>query len=130
MPLGQRLNFQASGRIEASVQGTPFTGLKTDRGFVPVSGCDRRVFDLTDTIKLGLTAPAPRARRPDRTVLARSSRWPRHLRDRRSQPEDGARKFVGRHGAPAVQEFTFDGSAYVTSFDNYIYGGLTGAHLR
>jgi iron complex outermembrane receptor protein len=128
MPLGQRLNFQASGRIEAvQAQGTPFTGLKTTRGFVPVSGAIGALFDLTDTIKLGLTGSST-ARAPGQTELFSRG------------PHDGPGTF--ETGNPALKmeranslegtvrlrlkEFTFDGSAYVTSFNNYIYGRLTG----
>ena len=38
MPVAERLHLQASGRIEdVQVEGTPFTGLKTSRGFTPFS---------------------------------------------------------------------------------------------
>jgi iron complex outermembrane receptor protein len=128
MPLGNRLHLQASGRIEAvQAEGTPFTGRKTTRGFVPVSGAVGALFELTDSIKLGLTGSST-ARAPGQTELF--ARGPHDgpgtfetgnptLRMERANSLEGTVRL-------RLAEFTFDGAAYVTSFDNYIYGQLTG----
>src|SRR6185436_18126892 len=56
MPLGKDVHFQASGRVEAvQIEGTPFTGIHTARGFTPVSGAIGAMWELSDEIKLGLT---------------------------------------------------------------------------
>lgn len=128
MPLGRRLHLQASGRAEAvQVDGTPVTGIRTTRGFTPISGAISALFELTDKIKLGLTGSST-GRAPGQTeMFARG-------------PHDGPQTF--ETGAPTLKmeranslegtvrlrfpEFTFDGSIYTTSFDNYIYGRLTG----
>ena len=69
MPVGQRLHLQASTRIEdVQIEGTPFTGLKTSRGFTPLSAALGGLFDLTDEIKLGLTGSTT-ARAPDFAFL-------------------------------------------------------------
>jgi iron complex outermembrane receptor protein len=128
MPVGQRLHLQASGRIEAvQIEGTPFTGSKTSRGFTPLSAAIGGLFDLTDEIKLGLTGSST-ARAPAQTELFARG------------PHDGPQTF--ETGDPNLKmeranslegtvrlrfpEFTFDGSIYTTSFDNYVYGALTG----
>jgi len=128
MPVGDRLHLQASGRIEAvQVDGTPFTGVHTTRGFAPLSAAIGGLFDLTDEIKLGLTGSTT-ARAPAQTELFARG------------PHDGPQTFetgdpnLKMERANALEgtlrlrfpEFTFDGSAYITSFDNYIYGALTG----
>jgi iron complex outermembrane receptor protein len=128
MPVGDRLHFQAAGRIEdVQSEGTPFTGVKTGRGFVPVSTAIGALFDLTDTVKLGLTGSST-ARAPGVTELFARG------------PHDGPGTFeTGNPGLKMeranslegtmrlrLEEFTFDGSVYMTSFDNYIYGQLTG----
>ncbi len=128
MPVGQRLHLQASGRIEdVQIEGTPSTGLKTSRGFTPLSAALGGLFDLTDEIKLGLTGSST-ARAPAQTELFARG------------PHDGPQTF--ETGNPNLKmeranslegtirlrfpEFTFDGSIYTTSFDNYVYGALTG----
>jgi len=128
MPVGDRLHLQGSGRVEAvQLDGTPFTGIHTTRGFTPLSVAIGGLFDLTDEIKLGLTG-ASTARAPAQTELFARG------------PHDGPQTF--ETGNPNLKmeranslegtvrlrfkEFTFDGSAYMTSFNNYVYGALTG----
>ena len=128
MPVGERLHLQGAARVEAvQAEGTPFTGVKTTRGFAPVSGAIGGLFDVSDALKLGLTASST-ARAPGQTELFARG------------PHDGPQTF--ETGNPSLRmeranslegtvrlrlpEFTFDGSAYLTSFNNYIYGALTG----
>lgn len=128
IPVGQRLHLQASGRAEAiAVEGTPGTGIRTSRGFAPLSAAFGGLFDLTDDIKLGLTGSTT-ARAPGQTELFARG------------PHDGPQTFETGNAALRMEranslegtvrlrfpEFTFDGSAYLTSFDNYVYGALTG----
>jgi iron complex outermembrane receptor protein len=128
MPVGDRLHLQASGRVEAvQIDGTPFTAIHTTRGFTPLSVAIGGLFDVSDELKLGLTGSST-ARTPAQTELFARG------------PHDGPQTF--ETGNPNLKmeransleatmrlrfkEFTFDGSAYMTSFDNYIYGALTG----
>jgi iron complex outermembrane receptor protein len=128
IPIGERLHLQASGRAEAvQIEGTPGTGIHTTRGFVPLSAAIGGLFDLTDGIKIGLTGSTT-TRAPAQTELFARG------------PHDGPQTF--ETGDPTLRmeranslegtvrlrfpEFTFDGSVYMTSFDNYIYGALTG----
>lgn len=128
MPVGTRLHLQAAGRAEAvQIDGTPGTGIHTTRGFTPLSAAIGALFDLTDEIKLGLTGSST-GRAPAQTELFARG------------PHDGPQTF--ETGDPNLKmeranslegtvrlrfpEFTFDGSIYTTSFDNYIYGALTG----
>ena len=128
LPLGKRLHLQGAGRVEAvKTGGTPFTGAHTVRNFTPVSGAVGALFDLTDTIKLGVTGSST-ARAPGQTELF--SRGPHDgpltfetgnptLRMERANSLEGTVRL-------RLEEFTFDGAAYVTSFDNYNSGALTG----
>jgi len=128
LPAGDRLHLQVSGRAEAvQIDGTPLPGIHTTRGFTPISGAIGVLFDLSDVVKLGLTGSST-ARAPAQTELFARG------------PHDGPQTF--ETGNPNLKmeranslegtvrlrfpEFTFDGSAYLTSFDNYIYGALTG----
>lgn len=128
MPVGDRLHLQASGRTEAvQIDGTPFTGIHTTRGFAPLSVAIGALFDLNDEIKLGLTGSST-ARTPAQTELF--ARGPHdgpgtfetgnpNLKMERANSLEGTMRL-------RLKEFTFDGSAYVTSFNNYIFGELTG----
>jgi iron complex outermembrane receptor protein len=128
MPVGDRLHLQASGRIEGvQIDGTPFTGIHTTRGFTPLSAAIGALFDVSDTIKLGLTGSST-ARTPAQTELF--ARGPHDgpgtfetgnpdLKMERANSLEGTVRL-------RLKEFTFDGSAYVTSFNNYIFGELTG----
>jgi iron complex outermembrane recepter protein len=128
IPVGQRLHLQASGRIEdVQIEGTPFTGIHTTRGFTPLSAAIGGLFELSDEIKLGLTGSST-ARAPAQTELF--SRGPHdgpatfetgdpNLKMERANSLEGTVRL-------RFPEFTFDGSIYTTSFDNYVYGSLTG----
>jgi len=122
-----RLPISIPSGVDVQIEGTPFTGLKTSRGFTPLSAAIGGLFDLTEEIKLGLTGSST-ARAPAQTELFASG------------PHDGPQTF--ETGDPNLKmeranslegtvrlrfsEFTFDGSIYTTSFDNYVYGALTG----
>jgi iron complex outermembrane receptor protein len=128
LPLGSSLHLQAGGRVEAvQIDGTPATGIHTTRGFTPLSASIGALYDLSEQLKFGVTASST-ARAPAQTELFARG------------PHDGPQTF--ETGDPALkmeranslegtvrirlEEFTFDGSIYTTSFDNYIFGALTG----
>jgi iron complex outermembrane receptor protein len=128
LPLGRSLHLQAGGRVEAvQVQGTPASGVYTTRGFTPLSASIGALYEVSDELKLGLTGSST-ARAPAQTELFARG------------PHDGPQTF--ETGDPNLKmeranslegtvrlrfaEFTFDGSIYTTSFDNYVFGALTG----
>ena len=128
MPLGRRLHLNAAGRVEAVKSGgTPFTGTHTVRNFTPVSGSIGALFDLTDAIKLGITGSST-ARAPGVTELFARGPHDGPLTFETGNPTLRMERANSLEGTMRLrfEEFTFDGAVYVTSFDNYIYGALTG----
>ena len=122
------LHIQASGRIEhVTVKGTPLTNVQTVADHVPVSGALGFLYDVSNAVKLGLTMSST-ARAPAQTELF--ARGPHdgpgtyetgnpNLRMERANSLEGTLRL-------RMHEFVFDGSVYTTSFNNYIYGALTG----
>ncbi len=128
MPLGDRLHLQAGARVESvHVEGTPRSDVFTSLDFVPVSGAVGVLFDASDAVKLGLTVSSA-ARAPAQTELFARG------------PHDGPGTF--ETGDPSLKieransvegtirvrtgKLNFEGSLWESSFDNFIYGALTG----
>jgi iron complex outermembrane receptor protein len=122
------LKVQASGRVEhVHVTGTPISDVFTRVGYTPVSGAIGALFDAGSAVKLGLTVSST-GRAPGITELfARGGHdGPQTfetgdptLKIERANSIEGTLRFhTGR--------FRFEGSAYSTWFNNYIYGDLTG----
>jgi len=128
LPIGNRLHLQASGRVEAvNIQGMPSTGIYTTLDYTPLSGAVGLLWDINGAIKLGITGSST-ARAPAQTELF--ARGPHDgpstfetgdptLRMERANSVEGSMRL-------RFAEFTFDGSIYSTSFDNYVFGLLTG----
>jgi iron complex outermembrane recepter protein len=126
--LAATLHLQFGARLEhVDVQGTPASDVFTKRNFTPVSGSAGLLFDASDAVKFGATLSSA-ARAPAQTELFARG------------PHDGPGTF--ETGNPALKleranslEGTvrirtgvvrFDGSVWGASFDNFIYGRLTG----
>ncbi|HEU0163015.1 MAG TPA: TonB-dependent receptor [Rhizomicrobium sp.] len=127
--LSDTVHLEVSGRVEyAKVQGTPVSDIYTSRDFVPVSGAVGLLWDATEHVKLGVTGSST-ARAPAQTEL-----YARGVHEASATYETGD-PTLGIERAHSAEtslrlrydDFTFDGSAYYTVFDNYIYGALTGA---
>lgn len=127
-PIGSRIHLQAGARVEnVKIDGTPSSGIPTSLEFTPVSGSIGALFDLTDSVKFGLTASSA-ARAPAQTELFAIG------------PHDGPATF--ETGDPTLKieranslestlrvnldKVTFEGSLWGSWFKNYIYGQLTG----
>ncbi len=127
-PLGEQLRLQFGARVEdVDIDGTPVSGIPTSRGFTPISASAGLVFDAAANWRLGL-ALSSAARAPAQTELFARG------------PHDGPLTY--ETGDPALRleransaEMTLrwrggrvhaDGSIWVTDFNNYIYGALTG----
>lgn len=129
LPLGAVM-LEGSGRVEhVRIEGTPASGVFSPREFTPVSGAIGALWNVSEAVKLGFTASST-ARAPAQTELFARG------------PHDGPGTF--ETGDPDLKperansleatirlrlpEFRFDGSAYLNTFDNYIYGALTGGN--
>ncbi|WP_267388775.1 TonB-dependent receptor [Sphingomonas sp. GC_Shp_3] len=122
------LKVQASGRVEhVRVTGTPLSDQFTRVGYTPISGAIGALYDVGGAVKLGLTFSST-GRAPGITELfARGGHdGPQTfetgdptLKIERANSIEGTLRFnSGR--------FRFEGSAYSTWFNNYIFGDLTG----
>lgn len=124
----ERLHLEASGRIEhVTLNGTPVSDMFTERSFTPVSGAIGALYELSDAVKLGMTASTT-GRAPAITELFARG------------PHDGPGTFeFGNPDLPIERAkaleatlrvntggFHFQGSIYSSWFDDYIYGDLTG----
>jgi iron complex outermembrane receptor protein len=128
VPMGDNFNLDAAARIEdVMVEGTPNTGVATARGFTPLSGSLSALWRLSDAVRIGVMGSST-ARAPAQTELY--ARGP-HEASATFETGDPTLKAERSNAVEAslrirLPEFSFDGSAYLNSFDNYIYGALTG----
>jgi iron complex outermembrane receptor protein len=129
LKLTDTVHMEGSGRLEyVKIQGTPASDNLTSLDFVPVSGAVGLLWEATEHVKLGFTGSST-GRAPAQTELfARGAHDgpgtfetgnPLLKLERANSAETSLRLRYG--------DFSFDGSAYYTAFDNYIYGALTGA---
>ncbi|HEY0302431.1 MAG TPA: TonB-dependent receptor [Rhizomicrobium sp.] len=128
LPIGSRIHVQGSARVENSdISGTPASDVFTERGFVPVSGAVGVLYDLTDALKLGFTASST-ARAPAITELFARGAHDGPLTFETGDPTLRMERANSLEGTFRVRldKFRLDASAYYTSFDNYVYGALTG----
>ena len=127
-PLGA-LQFQGAVRVEgARIRGTPASDASTRRTFTPVSVSAGFTYELSDDLRLGLTASSA-ARAPAQTELfARGPHDgpqtfetgdPSLKIERANSLEATVRRRLGSNGK-------IEASVWGTRFDGYIYGALTG----
>ncbi|NLS27226.1 Vitamin B12 transporter BtuB [Sphingomonas sp. S2M10] len=128
LPVTDILHLQASGRVEhVRTEGTPASDVFTAREFTPVSGAIGGLLDVGSHVKLGLTGSTT-GRAPAITELfARGG----HDGPNTFETGDPNLRIERANSVEAtvrvnLDRFHFDGSAYSTWFDNYIYGDLTG----
>lgn len=123
-----RLHIEASARVEhARVSGTPISDVFVQREFTPLSGAIGVLYELSDTVKIGVTGSTT-GRAPAITeMFARG-------------PHEGSGTFEFGNPGLSVERakslettlrvdsgrFGFEGSIYGSWFNNYIYGHLTG----
>lgn len=123
------LHMEGSGRLEyVKIQGTPASDLFTTRDFTPASAALGVLWEASDHVKVGLTGSST-GRAPAQTEL-----FARGAHDGPGTFETGDPRLHmerANSGEASLRlryaDFSFDGSAYYTAFDNYIYGALTGA---
>ncbi len=128
VPLGDAFTLDGAARAEQTeVKGTPASGLFTSREFTPLSGSLGALWTVNDAVRIGVMGSST-ARTPAQTEL-----FAKGPHDASATFETG-NPLLKPERSNAVEaslrirlpEFTFDGSAYLNSFDNYIYGALTG----
>ena len=122
------LSFQASGRVEhVHITGTPKSDVFTTVDFTPVSGALGALLNVGGGVKLGLTFSST-GRAPAITELfARGG----HDGPNTFETGDPTLKIERANSLEGTLRFNsgvfkFEGSAYSTWFNNYIYGDLTG----
>lgn len=123
------LHLQLGARIErVSVRGTPVGGARTTRDFTPVSGSVGLLWELSDAVRLGLTASSA-GRAPGQTEL-----FARGPHDGPNTYETGS-PGLGIERANSLEStvrvragrFSFEGALWAARFQDYIYGALAGA---
>ncbi|MCP5411095.1 MAG: TonB-dependent receptor [Alphaproteobacteria bacterium] len=129
LPFTANLKLQAAGRIEqVHVSGTPASNTFTKLDFTPVSGSAGLLWDAASNLKLGLTLSST-ARAPAQTELfARGGHdgpgtfetGDPTLKIERSNSLEGTFR-------TSLGPIDLEGSLWGSSFDNYIYGDLTGS---
>lgn len=127
-PLGERLHLQAAARVEhVSADGTPASNIPTSADFTPVSGSVGLLYDVSNTLKLGLT-------------LSSAARAPGQVELFARGPHDGPGTFevgdpdLGIERANSIEatlryrsdRFRFEGALWDARFSDYIFGFLTG----
>jgi iron complex outermembrane receptor protein len=126
--LADRLRLQFGARVEnVQVDGTPASGEPTERSFLPVSGSMGLVYDASQALRLGL-ALSSAARAPAQTEL-----YARGVHDATSTYETGDPALRRERATSAELSLRWrggpvhaDGSVWVTDFQGYVYGELTG----
>jgi iron complex outermembrane receptor protein len=126
--LGERTRLQLGARVEAvSVTGTPISDERTRREFTPLSGSVGLVFEGSESWRAGLSlssaarAPAQTelyARGPHEATGTYETGDPDLDEERANSLELNLR---WRHGRVHA-----DGALWITRFDGYIFGELTG----
>jgi iron complex outermembrane receptor protein len=126
-PIG-RLLLQAAARYEdAEMKGTPLSDIPTSTDFSLFSASLGGTFDVTDAVKLGLSASL--SERPP-GIEELFSRGP-HEGDGTYQTGDpnlGAERAVSLEATLRVRQdrFALEGAVWRARFNDYIYGELTG----
>jgi len=127
-PLGA-LQFQGAVRVEdAHIRGTPASGISTRLNFTPVSVSAGFTYEVSDDLRLGLTASSA-ARAPAQTEIF--ARGP-HDGPQTFETGDPSLKIERANSLEATARYRLGSSGKIetsvwsTRFDGYIYGALTG----
>jgi iron complex outermembrane receptor protein len=127
-PLVEALRLQFGARVEnVRVEGTAVDDTATSRSFTPVSGSAGLVYELAAPWRVGL-ALSTAARAPAQTELF--ARGP-HDGPLTFETGDAALRLERANSLEATLRFRggrvhADGAVWITEFNNYIYGALTG----
>jgi len=127
-PLGGTLRLQFGGRVEnVHVDGTAPGDVAASRSFTPISAAAGLVMDLDEAWRLGL-ALSSAARAPAQTELYARGPHDGPLTFETGDPTLGEER---ANSAEATLRWRAggvhaDGALWVTRFNNFIYGALTG----
>ncbi|CAN7510328.1 TonB-dependent receptor [Phenylobacterium sp. LjRoot225] len=127
-PLGA-FQFQGALRVERSrIDGTPASGVSMRRTFTPISVSAGFTYEVSDDLRLGLTASSA-GRAPAQTELF--ARGP-HDGPQTFETGDPSLKIERANSLEATARYRvgsggkIEASAWGTRFNGYIYGALTG----
>jgi iron complex outermembrane receptor protein len=127
-PLSDRTRLQLGARVEqVDVDGTSASDIATSRTFTPISGSAGVVFDATSIVRLGLTLSSA-ARAPAQTELFARGPHDGPATFETGNPELGIERANSLEASLRVRTdaVVLDGSVWGASFNNYIYGDVTG----
>ncbi len=129
-PLVEALRLQFGARVEnVRVDGTSATDVATSRSFTPISGSVGLVYDIAAPWRAGL-ALSSAARAPAQTELFAGGP---HDGPLTYETGDASLNLERANSLEATLRFRggrvhADGAVWITSFNNYIYGLLTGRY--
>jgi iron complex outermembrane receptor protein len=127
-PLVQALRLQFGARVEnVRIDGTSATDVATSRNFTPISGSAGLVYDIAAPWRAGI-ALSSAARAPAQTELF--ARGP-HDGPLTYETGDASLRLERANSLEATLRFRgervhADGAVWITGFNDYIYGSLTG----
>lgn len=127
-PLGSIGHLQAAVRAEHTrVSGTPASGSRMTVDFTPVSASLGALWDVTDSLKLGVSASSA-ARAPGQVELYARGPHDGPVTFETGDPSLKIERANSLEGTVRVREdgFEFEGAVWGARFNNYIFGDLTG----
>jgi iron complex outermembrane receptor protein len=127
-PLGS-LSMQGAMRVErVSVDGTPASDVATKRAFTPFSASAGLTYDVSDSVRLGLTA-ASAARAPAQIELFARGPHDGPATFETGNPKLGIERANSIEGTARIRigtEGKVEASLWGSHFGDYIYGALSG----
>src|SRR5262249_7200487 len=126
--IGSNIHVETAARVEhTTVSGTPASNVPTNTDFTPISGSVGVLWDVTPTLKFGVTVSSA-ARAPGQVELF--ARGP-HDGPGTFEIGDPNLKIERANSLEATlrwrtERFHFEGALWGARFSNYIYGNLTG----
>lgn len=129
--LTSAIEAQLGLRIEGGgVRGTPRSGIRTQRHFVPVSGSVGLLFRPESGLTLGLTGSASQRAPSDVELFARGPHEATGTFELGSPSLDLETGYTGELRYQFdTGPFHIDGATFVTYYDGYIFGNLTGVSV-
>ena len=126
--LSETLTLQLGARVErVDVEGTPLSDQKTSHSFTPISGSIGLLFQASDIVTLGLNLSST-ARAPAQTELFARGAHDGPATYETGDPDLGMERANSIEGTLRLRQdkARFDAAVWVSSFNDYIYGRITG----
>ena len=126
--LHELLDLEFGLRVEGNwVNGTPKSDVPTSRGFAPVSGSAALVAEPLENWTVGVTASAGQRAPSQVELFARGPHEATGTFELGNPSFDPETSYTGEIRIQAlVDRFEWEGAAFATYYDEFIYGRLTG----